>query len=302
LINACRNIAMTLRLSTCVRASLVALAIASGVPSFAQQAAPDAVISADVAAEVAKLSDTLMLGPMMDVMRLEGLTYGASIEDEMFPGAGGAGWAAAVVRIYDAGRMRAAFDQSLTRHLAMDPGGLPDMLAFFGSPVGQRALSLELEARRTLLDKTAEEAARQAWENLRMDGGARHDQIMRFAAVNDLVESNVMGALNANLAFYHGLAASGAYGDVMTEDQMLSDVWAQEDSVRSDTEDWLYPFLALAYGPMSDADLDAYIAFSETKAGKQLNAALFAAFDDVFTEISGALGLAAAGQLQGEDI
>jgi hypothetical protein len=293
---------MTYRLSTCVRACAIALAALSAVPSFAQQVAADTLVAPDVAAQAVQLSDALMLGPMMDVMRLEGLTYGQSIEDEMFPTTGGAGWAAAVARIYDAGRMRAAFDQSLTRHLAADPSGLPDMLAFFGSPLGQRALTLELEARRTLLDKPAEEAARRAWDTLRMEESARYDQIMRFATVNDLVESNVMGALNANLAFYHGLAASGAFGAEMTEEQMLSDVWAQEDSVRSDTEDWLYPYLALAYGPLSDADLAAYVAFSESKAGKQLNTALFAAFNDVFTGISKALGMAAAGQMQGEDI
>jgi hypothetical protein len=53
---------------------------------------------------------------------------------------------------------------------------------------------------------------------------------------------------------------------------------------------------------LSDEDLTAYIAFSASPAGQQLNAALFAAFDDVFTPISKALGLAVAKQMQGQDI
>ena len=111
-----------------------------------------------------------------------------------------------------------------------------------------------------------------------------------------------MGAMNANLAFYRGLSESGAFPAEMTEDQMLSDVWAQEPDVRAETTDWLYPFLSLAYQPLSDDQLEAYIAFSETAAGDRLNGALFAAFDKVFTQISYDLGRAAAGQMQGEDI
>ena len=53
---------------------------------------------------------------------------------------------------------------------------------------------------------------------------------------------------------------------------------------------------------LSKAELDAYIAYSESPAGQQLNAALFAAFDGVFTPVSKALGLAVARELQGQDI
>jgi hypothetical protein len=48
--------------------------------------------------------------------------------------------------------------------------------------------------------------------------------------------------------------------------------------------------------------MDAYIAFSETRAGQQVNAALFAAFDKVFTRVSFDLGRAVALRMQGEDI
>ena len=34
-----------------------------------------------------------------------------------------------------------------------------------------------------------------------------------------------------------------------------------------DTAEWLYPFLMLAYQPLSDQDLDQYIAFSEHPGG-----------------------------------
>jgi hypothetical protein len=126
--------------------------------------------------------------------------------------------------------------------------------------------------------------------------------IRDFAVAGDLIEMNVAGAMNANLAFYQGMADSGGAAAEMTEEEILSDVWGQEPQVRADTEEWLFPYLVMAYEPLSDEDLEAYTAFWESAAGKRLNTALFAAFDVVFTDISRDLGRAAARQMQGDDI
>jgi hypothetical protein len=48
--------------------------------------------------------------------------------------------------------------------------------------------------------------------------------------------------------------------------------------------------------------MEAYIAFSETPAGATMNAALFAAYDELFGAISHDLGRAAAEMLSGQDI
>ena len=53
----------------------------------------------------------------------------------------------------------------------------------------------------------------------------------------------------------------------------------QNIDIRQNTTEWVYSFLLLAYEPLEDADLETYIAFSETGAGQDLNAAMFAAFD-----------------------
>jgi len=45
---------------------------------------------------------------------------------------------------------------------------------------------------------------------------------------------------------------------------------------------------------LTDADLQAYIAFSKTGPGQALNAALFAGYDAVFGHVSRALGLSMA--------
>ncbi|WP_435258133.1 hypothetical protein ACSBLW_18855 [Thioclava sp. FR2] len=284
----------------------IVLALGLTLPAAAtvaeQMPAPLLVQAAAIDPAIAALSDVMQMEDIIAVMRDEGLKYGATLEEEMFPGRGGDRWEATIASIYDGAAMRRGFDTGMSRELAGDAAAIEQIAAFFGSDQGRNALQLEIAARRALLDPSAEDAAKVAWEDMLAEDHPRVAMLKRFAEANDLIESNVMGALNANLAFYKGMAATGAFPDEMTEEQMLSDVWSQEPEVRAETEDWLFPFLALAYQPMSDADLEAYTAFSETEAGQKINAALFSAFDDVFTDISFALGEAAARQMQGEDI
>jgi hypothetical protein len=120
--------------------------------------------------------------------------------------------------------------------------------------------------------------------------------------VGDLVESNVMGTLNSNLAFFRGMAATGGETFGMTEADMLDEVWRGEAEARDQTVDWLFPFLTLAYQPLTDAELQAYVDFSDTAAGRKVNAAMFAAFDSMFDRISEELGRAVALQMKGQDI
>jgi hypothetical protein len=99
-----------------------------------------------------------------------------------------------------------------------------------------------------------------------------------------------------------GMASTGAYGREMPEEQILSDIWAQEDQIRSDTSTWLYAYLGLAYAPLTEAELAAYVEFWESPSGKTLNAALFRAFDPTFRQVSYDLGRAAGRAIQGRDI
>jgi hypothetical protein len=161
---------------------------------------------------------------------------------------------------------------------------------------------LEVAARRALLDDAVEEMSKEAAAIAAMDDTPRYAQLRKFIEINDLVETNVVGSLNSNYAFYVGLMRGGAFGNDLTEAQILTDVWTQEAEIRTNTTEWIYSFLNLAYQPASDADLDTYIAFSETEAGKDLNRALFTSFDGVFDDISMALGLASAQQMQGAEL
>ncbi len=263
----------------------------------------EAIVPSVATTRVLQLSSTLQIGGVLSVMRAEGADYGKTLEDEMFPGKGGVAWKAIVDGIYDETAMKGLFDKALVAELAAaDPAMLEVVEDFFGSDRGQRILSLEIEARRTLLDPNAEAAAKVHVEDLTAKDDPRMNLIRKFVETNDLIEMNVAGALNANLAFFKGMAASGGFDGGMTEDQMLQNVWSQESAIRGETETWIYPYLAVAYQPLSDDDMQAYLAFSKLDEGKVLNAAVFAAFNVLFVDISDRLGRAAAKQMHGEDI
>ena len=284
-------------------AAAIALAMPGG-RSIAQTITPETTVP-DMAVgqeRVSQLIQTMRIGDMLDVMRMEGLDYGASLEADMFGGDAGAGWQGNLGRIYDVSQMQSQIEDVLLQQFASDPATLTDIEAFFSSDQGQRILMLEVEARRAMLDDAAKEAAELRAAQMTEDRDPRMDLLKRFAEVNDLIEMNVAGAMSSNLAFYQGMADEGAFDNNLTEEQMLADVWAQEPQVRADSEKWLMSFLTLAYEPLADTDLEAYIAFSESASGQRLNTALFAAFDQVFRTISRDLGQAAARQMQGQDI
>jgi hypothetical protein len=252
--------------------------------------------------EIEKLAKTILIPELLELLHAEGLNRSEDMEKEMFPDRGGARWTAAVEAIYDVPAMRQRFMKVLSRELSDDPAAVAEAETFFASDLGQKALKLEIDARYALLDVAVEEAARVTADDLAAAKDPRMKLVRRFADVNELIEMNVAGAMTGNLAFFEGLATEGMLGQDMTEEKIISDVWGQEEQIRADTKTWLYPFLVMAYQPLEDADLEAYIAFSETPSGKKLNAALFAAFDEVFKKISFDLGKAAGRAMHGSNI
>jgi hypothetical protein len=248
----------------------------------------------------ASLSKALRLPDLLEIMRIEGQQFGEGVGADFLPGGGGAAWHAMLTRIYDLDKMRAATERGL--YAVLEDDQIAPLLAFFTSDTGREIVAQEVRARRAFLDSDTEETARAAYRAA-LDDPAKAERIALLRAyveANDLVDYNVSGALNANLRFYRGLVDGGAYE--MSEDEMMSAVWEQEDATRADTEEWLMAYLYMAYAPLSDAQIERYTELSQTAAGSALNQGLFAGFDRMYEDISYALGLAIARQLQGEDL
>ena len=250
--------------------------------------------------EVEQLTEALGLGELVDIMRDEGLDYAEDIEAQLFPGKGGDAWEEIVSAIYDPEVMREDVIGVMAEDLTQTD--LTPLHDFFVSERGTEIIAYEISAREALMDEDIEEAAKARLANMRAEESPELVRIDRFVEVNDLIESNVMGAMNSNYAFYQGLSEGGAFDGTMTESDILADVWAQEDTIRADTDIWVYAYLAMAYQPLSNEDFDAYIAISETPEGRALNRALFEGFDAMYSKISRALGVAAASFMAGEEI
>lgn len=247
--------------------------------------------------EINALFDALGLDLMLEIMSEEGLDHADELRASMFPGRD-KGWAAMTAGIHDTERMSATFRSAFEAEL-VDVDVKP-LLDFFGSELGVRIIDLEVTVRRALLDTKVEEAAENIAAQLRETNPKRFALIEEFIAVNDLIERNVSGGLNASLAFYRGLASGEGFE--LSEGEILKDVWDQEPDIREESEAWLYTYTTMAYELLNDAELQSYTDLSVSEAGKDLNRSLFAGFDALFDDTSFRLGAAASRFAQSEDI
>jgi hypothetical protein len=209
-------------------------------------------------------------------------------------------WEEMLASIYDPAHMRSEMLEAMAEQLEGEDTAA--MLAFFSSEPGLTITARELETREALADEDAEQEAREAAAVAMAEESPRVELLRRYVESLDLVEYNVVGSLNSNFAYVSGLLDGGALGLEMTEGDILADIASQEGQIRADTTEWVLAFLLRAYEPLSDADIEALIAFSETDAGQTLNAAIFEAFDQRFNDISRALGLAAARYMTTEEL
>ncbi|MEO9824486.1 MAG: DUF2059 domain-containing protein [Paracoccaceae bacterium] len=248
--------------------------------------------------ELDRLYTALRGTDLMEILSEEGRVQSEELQADMFPGRSNASWVATSSAIYDVEKMRVTFRARFNAELT--DTDVSEILDYLESDEGKRVVNLEVDARRALMDDAVEEAAREAFGELKIADEARLDRLEAFVDANNLIDLNVSGALNSNLSFYNGLAAGGGFE--LPQDEILADIWESADEIRADATEWMFGYLTMAYEPLEDQALDTYISLSETPSGKALNRALFAAFDDLFRGISFDLGKAASRFTQGDDI
>ncbi len=244
-----------------------------------------------------RLWQALGMPSLIAIMQDEGLAQTEQLAFDYLPYPPGEGWAALSARIYDTVKMETGMHAAF--QAALGEGPLDPLVTFFDSAVGKKIVALEIATRLDFLDPAVEETAQQAIRDPGFDQ-ARLALIDTYIEVNDLVEMNVTGALNSNYNFFRGLSEGGALD--LSESDMLTEVWSQEDATRSDTKDWLRAFLSASYAKLSDQELSAYIELSRSRDGKRLNRALFEGFAVIYDDIYFALGLAIADQMRAQEL
>ncbi len=284
-----------------LRTVSVVAAVLTALPAFAQTTTAPNATSGEVTQDVRAIYDALLLPQVIEVIRTEGIAHGEDLALTIFGGGTvPQDWSSVVEAIYDPAHMEEEVLGSLAEEL--DGEDTEAMLAFLEAEPGRSLTALELDAREAMMDEEVEQEAKEAAAVAVFQNSPRLDLVRRYAEVNDVIEMNVAGTMNNNVAYLTGLLDGGALAGDMTETDILADVGTQEPQIRAQTEEWAYSFLLKAYEPASEADIEALIAFSETEAGQALNGAVFEAFDERFTTISRALGLAAARYMTTDEI
>jgi len=236
---------------------------------------------------VERFAEAVGVPQVLEIMREEGLKSATDL-GESFLGGTDPGWLAEIELIYNVADLSDLVLGGMEKGIGDDNAA--ETVAFFETELGARIVGLELAAREAFLDPAVEATAEAYAADLQLDDPARYKMIGEFINVNDLLEANITGALNSNFAFLKALAAAGAAGEAPSQDEMLQQIYAQEPEIRESTETWLFAYLSLAYRPLSDAELEQYIDFSNSDAGHLLNRALFEGFDMMFNEVSRSLG------------
>lgn len=237
---------------------------------------------------------------MIELMRIEGLDYGAELSDDLFPGLGGARWEELVSDIYDVDRMMDVFVEGFVENF--DEENYAPVEDFYATDLGKEVVALELATREAFLEEAVEDAAKESIIDFEENRPDTFGQIAEFIELNNLIDENVIGALNANYAFMVGLSDGGGFPTALTESQILADVWAQEPEIRQNSTEWLFAYLLMAYSSLPQDDMETYLELSRTEAGQGLTRALFHGFDDMFVQISRELGLAASRFMAGQEL
>ncbi|MEL6449832.1 MAG: DUF2059 domain-containing protein [Pseudomonadota bacterium] len=229
-------------------------------------------------AVVDQLVEAMGIPALIQSFATEGVEAGETINQTVLNGQGGDIWAVTVQRLYDPARLEDELRRGMSATLS--PEVAAQALAFFDSDMGQRIITLEVQARQAMMDDAVEAAAKQAAARAGADVGA-------FLDLRDLVDRNTDAAINAQAAFFDGLAeTSGRAGDAPDFD-------AQRPAIATETESWLRGYYALVQSALQDDDFAVYTAFWDTEVGEAVDDAMFEAFGACYSALSYGLGQAA---------
>lgn len=244
--------------------------------------------------------DSLQLSKLLPILHDEAMAEARTMQDTMFQKGGDGHWLDVVGRLHEPQRLEQLLRESVEETLrTASASQIDEALEFYRTDLGRRMIMLENKTRRDMLDDITEEAAFAAFAEAASYQKPRVAQIKRLIEAADLIEQNVVGGMNAALAFSKGFQSGDGYQTPMTEAQILDEIWKQEPMIRAEALGWLEAFLYRAYAPLSDQELEKYIDFANSPAGQALGQVLFTSFDSLFAQTSREMGIAAARQLKG---
>lgn len=251
------------------------------------------------AQEIEKILDALQIEELLELIAEEELSFGEDLRADMLPEINAQRWERSLREQIRADAVRPIFVEAFAKALSAQED-LRAVTVMSRSPVMGKAVDLELKARRLLLDADIEAAAIERADQAR--NLPRYKALAAYIESLDLVETNVAGSLNSNLVLYRELAQGGAFGFEISDQEILSDVAAEADSLRADIEEWLTAYLFMAYHPLTEAEFSELVDLGESAEGRALYHAADRGYEAVFAYNSKVLARFIVARLVGEDL
>ncbi len=286
--------------ATCLALSLLVPAFGADAQIQPASSVPGSIFAVEEP-ELFAMFEAMGMYEMLPIMAEEHVMGAEAMQAGLFPGRGGEAWQQRIASIHSPERLVTLFEANFPSS-DVSAETIRAVTDFMQSDAGQRLIQGEIAARRAFLEEDAIANGNAALLLAMETGDARLESLRAFNEVNDLINRNVSGALNARFSLFRGLADGGAFEDDMGEDLMIDDVLAHEPQIREATVEWLFSFQATAYADVENSDLEAYVAHSESEAGQEIIAALFIAFDNLLGTLNYDVGYAAAPYIGGEDL
>ena len=118
----------------------------------------------------------------------------------------------------------------------------------------------------------------------------RSDRIQRFMQVVRASEGMASLIINNNLAIANGLAMTAPVQELINLEALSKQLESQRPQLIASMDKRLLAEYAYIYRTVTDAEIDAYIAFAETPSGRKYHAAFIAAIERAMTEASLVVG------------
>ena len=118
----------------------------------------------------------------------------------------------------------------------------------------------------------------------------RSDRIQRFMQVVRASEAMASLIINNNLAIANGLAMTAPVQELISLEALSKQLESQRPQLIVSMDKRLLAEYAYIYRTVTDAEIDAYIAFAETPSGRKYHAAFIGAIERAMTEASLVVG------------
>ena len=245
-----------------------------------------------------QLYQLLHLDELVDIVSEEGLADANATADAYLQGVTRGGFGASIAKIYDknslTSRVKAMFAKALPARSA------DRIIALSHTHLGREVRQREESSRRAITDPSIEDYVIELVLEAEARG-KRRPQLLRSAIKEmDWVKQNLAGAFEARFAFLE--AVSQVEGLQLDQGQIFTLMQSDQEALSKEIEEWLLGYMHMAYSPLSDDELTAYLAFQTSPEGMDLNAALFDTFNKLTTENAQKLGQFTASALSAQDL